>query len=239
MKTKTHETEYKPNPFCSAVIVAGGSSVRFGADKLFAPIDGCPTLARSLHALAASDCIAEILLVVRPAIRTEAEALAAQWCADKPCRVLNGGNTRAESAWIGVGAASTLSELIAIHDGARPLVSQELIRRVVSAAAFHCAAAPAVPVRDTIKRCVDSFVVETPDRSSLFAVQTPQVFAASLIRRALVEAIESNRPVTDDCSAVEALGQSVFLCTGDEENIKITSPMDIDLAEAILKRRML
>ena len=99
------------------------------------------------------------------------------------------------------------------------------------------AAAPAVPVKDTIKVASGGAVVETPDRSRLFAVQTPQVFDVDLLRGALQNAQEKQLPVTDDCSAVEAIGKIVFLTEGSEENIKITTPLDLELAEAILRRR--
>ena len=133
--------------------------------------------------------------------------------------------------------ASPETEFFAVQDGARPLVTVELIDEVLDAARVYLAAAPAVPVRDTIKVAHDGIVERTPDRSALFAVQTPQVFAADLLKAALQSAVESQIPITDDCSAVERLGKVVFLVEGDEENLKITTPVDLILAEAILQAR--
>lgn len=236
---ETLSTQQKIVPFCSAVIVAGGSSVRFGADKLFTPVTGRPALSRTLEAFAACRYISEIILVVRPAVLDKARMLATEWGGGKLKAVIPGGSTRAESSWRGVSAVSPEAELIAIHDGARPLVTEPVIFDAVRCAWEHGAAAPAIPVKDTIKESEGGFVTNTPERSRLFAVQTPQVFSASLIQNALSYAVENRLPLTDDCSAVEALGQKVFLSQGSEENIKITTPLDIELAEGILRRRML
>ena len=125
-----------------------------------------------------------------------------------------------------------------VQDGARPLVTPELIDRVITAAARCDAAAPAVPVKDTVKTVrEDGAVEQTLDRDTLRAVQTPQVFQADLLKAALQSAVESQIPITDDCSAVERLGKVVFLVEGDEENLKITTPVDLILAEAILQAR--
>jgi 2-C-methyl-D-erythritol 4-phosphate cytidylyltransferase len=134
--------------------------------------------------------------------------------------------------------ASPDVKLLAVQDGARPLVTPEVIERVISAAVRCGAAAPAVPVKDTVKEVRDGGAVErTVDRSSLRAVQTPQVFDASLLKAALQDAVENRVPITDDCSAVERLGKVVFLVEGDEENLKITTPVDMIFAEAILRAR--
>lgn len=226
-------------PFCSAVIVAGGSSVRFGADKLFADIAGHPVLGRSISVLAACEAIREIVLVVRDAVLLPAKELAATYGAGKVSAVVSGGETRALSALAGVSAVSDKAEIIAIHDGARPLVTEAVILDSLWAAYRHAAAAPAIAVKDTIKIASDSFVASTPDRSSLFAVQTPQVFRAEIIRAALTKAAESGSTVTDDCSAAEAIGAKICLTQGLEENIKITTPLDLEIAEAILRRRKL
>ena len=129
------------------------------------------------------------------------------------------------------------AKLLAVQDGARPLVTPELFDAVVLRAAVYAAAAPAVPVHDTIKLARDRRVTETPDRSMLFAVQTPQVFDAGLLKAALQSALTEHAALTDDCSAVERLGKAVYLTDGDEENIKITTPLDLIVAETILRRR--
>lgn len=224
-------------PYCAAVVVAGGSSERFGSDKLFAKIDGKPVLGMTLEAFAASDCIQEIILVVRDSILDRAARLARAYGGKKMKLVVPGGKTRALSSYAGVMSASKKAKLIAIHDGARPLVSKTVIEEAVWAAHRHIAAAPAIAVRDTIKIAQDSLVQSTPNRSTLFAVQTPQVFQADIIRAALVNAVQNNLSITDDCAAAEAIGTPVTLTRGSEENMKITTPLDLDVANLIVSRR--
>ena len=156
----------------------------------------------------------------------------------KVSKVLAGGATRVESALVGVSEADPRLNLIAIHDGARPLVSQELIERTVRAAKEHYAAVPIIPSTDTLK-IVDArgFVAGTVDRAITFRVQTPQVFKAEFIKGALTRAMEKELPLTDDCSAVEMMGVKTVTVPGDEDNIKLTTPRDMILAEAILKAR--
>ena len=128
-------------------------------------------------------------------------------------------------------------QLIAIQDGARPLVTTQIIDEAILRARECGAAAPAVPVKDTVKQARDAMVIRTPDRRELFAVQTPQVFQADLIRGALGKAMADGAELTDDCSAVERLGFPVALTQGSYENIKITTPVDLALGEAILNWR--
>ena len=149
-----------------------------------------------------------------------------------------GGADRIHSVQAGLREVDPRAELIAIHDGARPLVSQEILRNTIARAALTGAAAPGVPVTDTIKRTEDGQTVETVDRSSLWAVQTPQVFEAGLIRGAIQKAMEDGELLTDDCGAVERLGMKVTLTSGSRENIKITTPLDLILGEAILQARV-
>ncbi len=224
-------------PHCAAVIVAGGSSERFGSDKLFAEIAGTPVLGMTIEAMARSQCIQEIVLVVREAILDRAARLARAYGGGKVRLVVPGGQTRVLSAYAGVMSVSKRARLIAIHDGARPLVSKKVIEDAVWAAYRHLAAAPAIAVRDTIKIAYDGVVTETPERSTLFAVQTPQVFQADIIRAALVNAAQKQLSVTDDCAAAEAIGTPITLTPGSEENIKITTPLDLDMANLIAARR--
>ena len=151
--------------------------------------------------------------------------------------VVSGGASRTESVQKGLAAVSEGTQLVAVHDGARPLVPAEVITKAVAKAAKFGAAAPAIPVKDTIKVSESGAVDATPRRETLFAVQTPQVFDADLLRGALQNAAQHGLALTDDCSAVEALGMSVQLTEGSEENIKITTPLDLELAEAIVARR--
>lgn len=217
----------------TAVLVAAGSSTRMGFDKLSFDLGGETVLERSVRAFDECPEVDE-LVIVTGASGENAQRAAAR--CKKPVRLVRGGSTRAESARSGVAAAH--GRLVAVHDAARPFVSQSVIADTIAAAARCGAAAPAVPVKDTIKTVAeDGAVTGTPDRSTLRAVQTPQVFEADLLKAALQSALENEVPVTDDCSAVERLGKVVYLIDGDEENLKITTPVDLVIAEAILAER--
>lgn len=222
---------------CTAVIAAAGESTRMGADKLFLPLAGVPVLARTLLQFEQCRAITEIIVVTREDHIVPVADLCKTYGITKATKILLGGATRTESSAAGVFQADRHSGLIAIADGARPLVTPELITSVVEAAKTYRAAAPAVPVKDTIKTAENGVVTGTPDRSRLFAVQTPQVFDADLIKGALTKALREKLPVTDDCSAVEAMGHPVYLIDGSYENIKITTPEDLALAEALLAAR--
>jgi 2-C-methyl-D-erythritol 4-phosphate cytidylyltransferase len=152
--------------------------------------------------------------------------------------VVRGGASRTESVWLGLQAADPEAELIAIHDGARPFVSQTLLAEVLEEGARSGAAAPAIPVKDTIKRAEDGVVQETVQRDTLFAIQTPQVFDYGLFKGAMSKAIQEHWTVTDDCSVVELLGKQVVLTSGEEQNIKITTPLDLVIGEGILQQWM-
>lgn len=226
-------------PRCTALVAAAGSSSRMGGvNKLLQPLDGVPVLARTLTALQQAERVDEIVVAAREEDLVEISRLCRTYGITKCAKVVRGGGSRAHSVLLAALEASAEAELLAVQDGARPLVTPELIDRVISAAARCGAAAPAVPVKDTVKSVREGgAVAETLDRSSLRAVQTPQVFEASLLKAALQSAVEREIPVTDDCSAVEQLGKVVFLVEGDEENLKITTPTDLILAEAILQAR--
>ena len=224
-------------PRTAAVIVAGGSGVRFGGDKLMAELGKTPVLARSLMAFERSSLISEIVLVTRQDMTEAAGRLCRGYGVTKLSVIVPGGETRLLSSLAGVMAVSPETELIAIHDGARPLVTEKIIEDAVWGAYRHGAAAAAVAVKDTIKQAEGGVVTKTPDRKSLFAVQTPQCFQADIIRGALSDAAKNAPDITDDCMAVERLGGGVYLTPGSEENLKITTPLDMAVAEAILKRR--
>ena len=219
---------------CGAVIVAAGSASRMGGiDKVMAPLGGTPMVARTAAAFQNSDAIAEIVIVTRPDLIRPISALCAGM--DKVRAVVAGGSSRQESVWLGLNALSEDIQLAAIHDGARPLVSNLVIDRTVRAANSYGAAAPAVPVKDTIKVVKGGLVEKTPERATLQAVQTPQVFDFDLLRGALKQAEEEKAAVTDDCSAVERLGMKVKIVEGDERNLKVTTPMDLKIAEMLLE----
>ena len=225
-------------PGCSAVIVAAGSARRMeGIDKVLAPLGELPVLVHTLYAFQDCPAIDEIVVVTREDLLVEVSRICKDFAFRKVTKVVVGGAERIGSVQAGLREADPEAELIAIHDGARPLVSQEVIQGVVEAARLSAAAAPAVPVTDTVKRAEEGRTVETVDRSQLWAVQTPQVFEAGLIRGAIQKAIDDGEVLTDDCGAVERLGMPVTLTQGSQENIKITTPLDLAVGEAILRAR--
>lgn len=227
----------RSRPKCTALVAAAGNSSRMGgANKLLQLLDGVPVLVRTLTALQNARQIDEIVIAAREEDLVEISRLCHTYGISKCSKVIRGGETRVHSVLLA--SLETNANILAVQDGARPLVTPALIDDVITAAIRCGAAAPAVPVKDTIKTVRDGGAVEqTLERSTLRAVQTPQVFEASLLRAALQDAIEKNVPVTDDCSAVERLGKTVFLIQGEEENLKITTPVDLILAEAILQAR--
>ena len=205
----------------TAIIVAAGSSTRMGFDKLLYPLDGQPVLARTIHALDAHPMIDQVVVVASAGNIEEVRGFAG--ACTKPAVVVQGGATRAASVRAGLERAA--GEFVAIHDGARPFVSEQLIERTLRAAFETGAAAPAVPVKDTVKRAQGGYVVETPPRSSLYAVQTPQVFETASYRRILEQTGDDT--VTDDCQLFEQAGRPVQLVAGEYENYKITTPDDL------------
>ena len=219
---------------CGAVIVAAGTASRMGGiDKVMAPLKGEPMIVRTVRTFQNCDAISEIVIVTRSDLIQTIGDLCTGF--DKVKAVVVGGKSRQESVNLGLNALSDKMKLAAVHDGARPLVTWQVIDRTVRAAHAYGAAAPAIPVKDTIK-VVEGFVVKnTPDRATLRAIQTPQVFDFDMLRGALKKAELDGASVTDDCSAVERLGLTVKIVEGDERNIKVTTPMDLKIAELLLE----
>ena len=215
----------KALPSVTAIIVAAGASRRMGFDKLSYRLpDGRTVLETSCALFAAHPAVDELVLVAG-GNRPQCEAIAA--ACPKPCTVVQGGATRADSVRSGLAAAK--GQLVAIHDAARPFASAEIITAALQAAAESGAAAPAVPVKDTIKVAdKDGKVVATPDRATLYAVQTPQCFDRVLYLQAL-ETVSGEKAslVTDDCSLFELAGLPVTLTAGDYANLKITTKEDL------------
>ena len=222
-------------PFCTMVVLAAGSSKRMGRDKLMMEVGGVPVLVRSLQAMQNCAAVDELIVVTRTSRLEEIAALRDRYGLTKMTKVVVGGMTRAESSLAGVLAASNRATLIGIHDAARPLVTDDIITETIQAAKKSRAAAPGIPVRDTVKRTAGGVI--TPERASLTAIQTPQVFQADLIKAALTNAMRKHLAITDDCSAVEQLRVKPVVTQGSDENLKITTPIDIELAESILRRR--
>ena len=223
---------------CSAVIVSAGLARRMGGvDKVLAPLGELPVLVHTLYAFQDCAAVNEVILVAREDLVVEVSRLCRDFDLNKVKKVIVGGKERIHSVQAGLREVSPEAELIAIHDGARPLVTQEIIRDAVTRAALTGAAAPAIPLTDTVKRTEDGLAVETVDRSQLWAVQTPQVFEAGLIKAAVQKAIDDGELLTDECGAVERMGMKITLTSGSPENIKITTPLDLILGEAILQAR--
>lgn len=219
---------------CGAVIVAAGNSSRMGGiDKVMAPLLGEPMILHTVRKFQECDAIREIVVVTRSDLIVPIMDVCGG--CDKVKAVIAGGSTRQESVWVGLGALSKKMKLAAVHDAARPLVTWQVIDRVVRAANTYGAAAPGVPVKDTVKTVVGGIVKETPDRSQLQAVQTPQVFDLDLLKGALLKAKQDEVAVTDDCSAVENLGMSVRIVLGDERNIKVTTAADLKIAQLFME----
>lgn len=217
---------------CGAVIVAAGSASRMkGKDKIMEALGGEPLIVKTVRAFQQADVISEIVIVTREDLLMQITGLCRDF--DKVRAVVAGGADRVASVQNGLNALSDKVKLAAIHDGARPLITTEVIDRTVRAAHTYGAAAPGVPVKDTVKIVSGGVVKSTPDRKTLQAVQTPQVFDFDMLRGALKKAVEEGAQITDDCSAVERLGMSIKMVEGDERNIKVTTPMDLQIVRLL------
>lgn len=220
--------------YCGAVIVAAGSASRMqGIDKVMAELGGEPMILRTVRTFQNCEAIKEIVVVTRPDLIVPIMGFCKHF--EKVRAVVAGGADRAESVRLGMNALSNKVKLVAIQDGARPLITEAVIDRTVRAAHTYGAAAPVIPVKDTIKVVQGGTVAATPDRTTLRAVQTPQVFDYDLLRGALKKAAEDGIAITDDCSAVEYIGFTVKTVEGDERNIKVTTPMDMSIAQLLLE----
>lgn len=228
-------------PFCSAVIVAAGSSTRMcmkSCSKQFIPLLGVPAIAYTLTAFQKAEHIHEIIVVCREEDKEEMQEIIQQHAISKVSKLVSGGNTRQQSVSAGVAQISGSAAYIAVHDGARPLIHPKMIDAVVDDAFNNRASVLGIPIKDTIKRINQSgFIDFTPDRSVLWAVQTPQVFERGLYCQAMEQAVQEHGDYTDDCQLVEHIGVKVHICPGDYSNLKITTPEDVLFAEAILKNR--
>ena len=222
-----------------AVIVAGGSSRRMGFDKLAAELEGRPVLAWSIRAFNDCPAIDAIVLVCAASARGDLEKIARAAAPEKLRAVVEGGAHRHLSVAIGLDCVPAEASMIAVHDAARPLVTSEAIERCLDTAYNTGAAACAHPVTDTLKRINDEgFVIESVDRSKLWAVETPQIFRADLLRQAYEEIIAADGYVTDETSAVQAAGAPIALVEISGWNGKITFPRDLELARLILRGRI-
>ena len=237
---RTLQKQRSRRKFCTAVVAAAGSSSRMGGEnKLLLPLQGVPVIVRTLQALQDAEYIDAIVVAAREEDLVSMAELFRTYGIAKPVTVVRGGETRLDSVLLAMAQAPAETTLFAVQDGARPLVTKRVIDEAVQKAMACGAAAPAIPVKDTIKVAEERVIRSTPERSTLFAVQTPQVFDADLLKAALQSARESGAEVTDDCSAVERLGKEIYLTDGSDQNLKITTPSDVAAAEGILNWRMM
>lgn len=215
----------------SAIIVAAGSSRRMGFNKLLAPLAGQPVLRRTLAAFQACDAVDEILVVTNDALRPELEAWRSGGLA-KITQIISGGAERHLSVHAGLQALNPACEIVAVHDGARPLISVAQITRCIDAAHTQAAVACARPMTETLKRCDSAgLIIGSIDRANAWIMETPQVFQRALLVRAYDAVIRDGILVTDEVSAVQHLGEPVHVVENFDLNPKITFPADILLAQ--------
>ena len=228
----------RPARHVTAIIAAGGSGSRMGSavTKQLIELDGMPVVARSIAAFEKCPCIKDIVIVARSDEKDIYKNFIKKYSFKKIRAVVSGGKTRQESVLNGFKAISSKCDFVAIHDGARCLITPDDIKKVLYEARCHDAASAAVPAKDTVK-ITDSkgFVISTPDRSKVWYAQTPQIFRADLYRAAAFYALKQNFEATDDNSLAEHLGAKVKMVDCGYRNIKITTPEDISIAEALLK----
>lgn len=237
-RRRVKEQEERPEAFVSAIIVAAGQSRRMGGDtsKQFILIDGVPVIARTLKAFEIAERIREVVIAARQEDIPQMYALIQDYEITKVKQIITGGETRQESVFRAIAQVDENADFLAIHDGARPLIRPQEIDLAVSAAVEHGAAALGVPVKDTVKQVdADGKIVDTPERSTLWTVQTPQVFSRALYLRAAEQAGEAAAQLTDDCQLIERTGAPVYLVRGAYANLKITTPEDVFAAEGILR----
>lgn len=226
--------------YASAVIVAAGRGERFGhSAKVLATVGGRPMLAWSLSAVAAARCLREIVIVTGDHTEADIRVLVATADPPVPVVVVPGGARRQDSVAAGVAAVSCHSEVVLIHDGARPLATAAIFDACAREARVSGAAIVATPVSDTLKRVRDLTIEQTVPRDALWAAQTPQGFRRELIQEAIARGRMMDNEFTDEASLVEALGQPVRIVPGDGTNIKVTHPEDLELVDALLWRRSL
>ena len=240
MDVKKFLNKFRQNtktPHCAAVVLAAGSSRRMGTDKTMIELAGIPVVIRSLMAFEQHELVDDIVLVTREDMLQPLADLCHSYQLQKLRAVIKGGATRAESSLAGVSAVGPETEYIAIHDAARPLVTQQVITDALYGARDYHAAVPVIPSVDTLREVSDGFISRDLDRDSVIRIQTPQIFDADLIKGALTYCVNKQLAVTDDSSAIHHMGIKTRAVNGDTNNIKLTTPEDILVAEAVLRQR--
>lgn len=219
----------------SVIIAAAGSASRMGGtDKLLADLDGKCVVEHAILAFQQCESVAEIIIVTKERSIKQYELIVAGAGADKVTHIVAGGETRQQSIIKGLECVSKETSYIAIHDGARPLVSHEKIAKVISDARVFGGATLGVPVKDTVKTVDDALITDTPDRRRLWLIQTPQVFRKNIYFEGVNFALDHNLDFTDDCQLVEAVNGKIAVTESDYRNIKITTPEDLIIARALL-----
>lgn len=222
----------------SAIIACGGSSARMnGANKQLCEIGGVPVCIRSMLIFENIDEVTEIIVSAREEDIPQIEALAEKYGIKKFKGTVKGGDTRQQSVFAAFMQTDRSTRYIAVHDGARPFADPESIKKCIRDASVFGGAALGVPVKDTIKTVSGGLIVDTPDRSSLYAVQTPQIFRRDVYVKGVNFALDHELDFTDDCQLAEAVGIKVCVTPSDYSNIKITTPEDIFIGEAILRSK--
>ena len=222
--------------YVTAIVPAAGKGKRLGCqlNKPFFLLEGKPLLTYSLLTLEASSFIDDLILIVEESKIPEARKLVRKYCISKVKEIVAGGKSRQDSVALGLRKINSLCELVLIHDGSRPFLTEELIRRVTLAAKRYGAAVVGLPISDTIKELKNSFFIKsTKDRESFWTVQTPQAFRTQIIQKAYFRAKKDHFLGTDSASLVERIGIPVKIVKGDPYNIKITTKNDLLLARKI------
>ncbi|MGQ9897336.1 MAG: 2-C-methyl-D-erythritol 4-phosphate cytidylyltransferase [Acidobacteriota bacterium] len=221
-----------------AIVPAGGLGVRFGADrpKQFLELAGCPIIIHTLRQLAACSDLGHIVVALPPAARSVFDSFLETFPVEKPITSVPGGAERQESVRLALDAVPSEASVVVVHDAVRPFATAELITATIAAARTHRAAVVGHPATDTIKLVRDGLAYETPPRPTIYAVQTPQAFEASLLREAHGRAVAEQVTATDDAMLVERLGVPVRIVPGPRWNLKITHPDDLPLADFLWQR---
>ncbi|MEH7887254.1 2-C-methyl-D-erythritol 4-phosphate cytidylyltransferase [Bacillus sp. JJ1609] len=221
------------------IIPAAGQGKRMGAgkNKLLLTLEGVPVLIHTLKVFNADLECSGIILAIHPDDEAEFKLLLKEYGIHKVSSLVIGGKERQDSVYNGLKVLGSFEGVVLVHDAARPFIKAETIHALVEAASKEGGAIVAVPVKDTIKKAVNSQVIETVERSSLWAVQTPQAFRVSILLEAHNKAVSEQFIGTDESSLVERLPHQVAIIEGDYDNIKLTTPEDLYFAEAILRKR--
>ncbi|MBM7694333.1 2-C-methyl-D-erythritol 4-phosphate cytidylyltransferase [Peribacillus deserti] len=224
--------------FYEVIIPAAGKGTRMkaGKNKLFLTLFDIPLIVYTLRVFEQDPACRRIILPINMDEKAEFDRIIAEYSFQKPIKLIQGGAERQDSVYNGLQAVNEEEGFVLVHDGARPFIQLVQIAALVKAASKSGSAILAVPVKDTIKKVRDNTVLETVERSSLWAVQTPQAFRISLLKKAHAEARKKGLLGTDEASLIENMGLEVSVIEGNYDNIKITTPEDIFFAEAILRK---